>query len=273
MITVVTDSTVYMTGAEARQWQLNVVPMSYTVNGQLYIEDFADQNGCFDKLIFDQRAQCGTAQVSVGAFMSTFSELLQKGAEILCITISSRLSGTYSSAMIAARETDPTKIAVVDSLSTAGGMKLIVERACMIAKEGTSLQNAAERVRQLRSKIGIVFSVEEMDSLRRSGRIGIVRQSAGTILNIRPILLCKNGTIISQGRARGFAEQMRELTGLVPKNAQRLIAHYIRQDALSKRFLAQATAIFGRRVRPGMLGPVLGIHLGTGVIGLAWIEE
>jgi fatty acid-binding protein DegV len=104
MIAIVTDSSVYMTRNEAKSLGVWLVPLTYTVNGHIYNETFIGENGDFQRLVFRSNVACQTAHANIAAFMSTFSELVNSGFEVLCITISSRLSGTYSSASIAARE-------------------------------------------------------------------------------------------------------------------------------------------------------------------------
>ena len=135
--------------------------------------------------------KCNTAQASITVFAETFAELVKQGFEVVCLVISSRLSGTYSCASIAAGNVDPEKISVVDSRSTAGGLALLVKYAADLARKGFPRQEIVKKIKAMREQSGIVFSVANMDALRRSGRIGALRQSVGTILNIRPILLCQ----------------------------------------------------------------------------------
>ncbi len=108
-----------------------------------------------------------------------FQELVGQGFEVLCIVISSRLSGTFSSACAAAREVAPEHIHVLDSLSTAGGMYLLVEHARRLAECGLSLSQVAAVLESRRQGIHTAFSVDDMEALRRSGRIGLVRRSFG----------------------------------------------------------------------------------------------
>lgn len=124
--------------------------------------------------------------------------------EVLCLTISSRLSGTYSNASLAAKSVGGA-IRIVDGRTTAGGSCLLLRHAAQRIREGAQLQPLAEELRALREQIGIAFSVTDMNPLRRSGRLGIVRQSVGTILNIRPILQLVQGGVVACDTARGKA--------------------------------------------------------------------
>lgn len=274
MVAIVTDSTAYLTKKEAHDLGIRIVPMSYTVSGQILNENYSDQNGEFESLIFRYSSRCTTSQAPRSAFMSMFDELLRQGYDVLCIVISSRLSGTYSSASIAAKEVDPERIVVLDSLSTAGGLSILAKKAKELADKGYTLKEITSEIENMRNKVGISFSVDNMDALRRSGRLGIVRQSVGTILNIRPILLCKDGAIIAYGTARGRSEQVRYLVSTIPEDAKEIIVHYLGD----KTHVSNLYNSIGKKfpdvpITQVKLGPVLGIHLGLGVVGLSWINE
>lgn len=274
MIAIVTDSTAYLTKKEAKALGVRMVPMTYTVSGLPFNESFVDQNGNYERMIFRNLQRCTTAQAPISAFMSVFEELLRHNYEVFCIVMSSRLSGTYSSASIAAKEVDKDKIIVVDSLTTAGGLAMLVKKARKLADEGCSLQEITRVIEESRSKIGIAFSVDDMDALRRSGRLGIVRQSVGTILNIRPILLCEDGAVISHGVARGRSEQVRELIARIPHNVKRVIVHHLGEKVNIDGLIAAVKKRFPSiKINQCKLGPVLGIHLGPGVIGVSWMTE
>ena len=188
MITLVTDSTAYLTKEEADRLKLRVVPMHYTIAGNSYTEGFADENQNFVDKIAANPDLCATAQASVADFVGMFQAIVHQGGEVLCVVISSRLSGAYSSACIAAKAVDAEKVRVVDSRTTAGGLALLLKKAAKLIRQGYPLEDIVAQVKKQREKTGIAFSVEDMESLRKSGRLSIVRQSVGAILNIRPIL-------------------------------------------------------------------------------------
>ncbi len=112
-----------------------------------------------------------------------------------------------------------------------------------------------------------------MEPLRRSGRLGLVRQSINTILNIKPLLICQDGAIVSDGIVRGKMEQIRSLVKKVPDTACRITVQYIGdqqvarsvKDTLAKSFPAE-------QIELRQAGPVLQIHLGLGAVGVAWLE-
>ncbi len=272
MIAIVTDSTICVPKREAEALGLSVVPNTYIINGRVYSEGYSDENGDFEQLVFSGGAQSKTAQASVFAFTVAFEALRKAGFEVLCLVLSSRLSGSYSSASIAAREVAPQKIAVVDSLTTAGGLLLLAKQARALISEGLSLRETEKRLLNLRAHTGLVFSVDDMAALRRSGRLGIVPQSIGTVLNLRPILLFSNGAVVARSLARGAAGRVRALAESISDDAGEIIVHHMGDtagaeqllSAVKKRFPDKKTGIY-------RLGPVLGVHLGSNTLGVAWM--
>lgn len=270
MIAIVSDSSISLTKKEAEELGVHIVPMSYTVAGRSFHENFTNTNGSYEKLI--TAYHCTTAQPVSASFMSTFNELLKRGYEVLCLVISSRLSGSYSSATIAAKEIDASKIRIVDTRSTAGGMKFLAERAQELINQKTGLEETALILEKERDNVAIAFSVENLEPLRRSGRLGFVRKSIGTILNIRPILLCNDGAIISCAFAKGARKQVEKLVEVIPENARKIIVHYLGDEEAAHVLDAAVKARFPEITTTiSTVGPVLAIHLGIPGIGVAWM--
>ncbi len=272
MISIVTDSTSCLPCSAQAQMGALVVPIGYTVAGRSFQESYLDLNGEFEGLIAGNPGHCSTSHTSVAVFSDTFRALTQAGNEVLCLVISSRLSGTYSSASIAVRDTAPGKVAVVDSLTTAGGLALLLKEAKALSDTGASLPDVAAGVAEKRKDVGIAFTVDDMGALRESGRLGTVRQSVSAILNVRPILTLKDGVISSQGSARGRAQALRALLAQIPRHAKAVIVehHGLRNDP-SELLRMVRESFPGAEATLGGIGPSLRIHLGAGLLGAAWI--
>lgn len=275
MIALVTDSTAYFTKRESEEWGVRVVPMSYTVGGRIFHETYWDKNGDYETLLRDYISQARTSQSSVSAFMSAFDELIRQGYDVLCITISSRLSGTYSSATVAARELGKGRVEVLDSRLTAGGMHMLVKQARRLIDAGKSLPEIMDELIRVRDRISIAFSVSDLTQLRKSGRLGVIRQSVSTILNNKPLFLCVEGTVVSDGMARGHSDQMQRLLKRVPPGTPEIVVHYTRQEERSARALLESLAQShpDADIMCRALGPVLTIHLGLSVLGIAFRRE
>lgn len=274
MVAIVTDSTVYLSKREAQELSIRVVPMSYTLDGKIYNETYADCNGNFEKVISESSTRGMTSQVTVAAFMSTFQELLRQGFDVLCITVSSRLSGTYSSAAIAARELRSDRIMIVDSLSVAGGMYLLVREAKAMSVAGMTLEKISGQILSLRERVAIAFSVDDIDLIRNGRRLGRVRQSMSTMLNRKPLFSLQDGAIVSDIMVRGRHEMVRLLANKIPMNVNEVIVHHIDQRQTALAICNEIERLHPKiQIETRTIGPVLGIHLGLGAVGLVWMNN
>lgn len=273
MIAIVTDSSAYLYRAEAERLGVTVVPMSYSMPGQPpYNESYMDTSGNFEPVIAHNISRLRTSQATFSAFMSTFNDLVDSGMQVLCLTMSSRLSGTYGNARMSAKETDPENIAVVDSMTTGGGMYMMILEARRLINQGMSLHETAAALRKMRQHVHTTFTVDDITPLRRSGRLGNVRMSISTILNIRPVLKCEDGCIVAAGIARGRHDQYKMLLNTLPKQRCRCVVEGFMADEYMDELKLRVEAA-GHEVCTRRLGPVLGIHLGVGSLGLAWCES
>ncbi len=272
MIVLVTDSTAYLTRQEAKALGATQVPMNYTYEGRtLYSEGFVDEEAAVLPAVFGSEEHYSTAQASLAAFLSTMEDILREGNQVLCLTISSRLSGTYANARKAAQELGDDRVVVVDTKTTAGAMYLLLKRAREWINEGLSLQEVAARVREAREKTRTFFSVEDMAPLRKSGRLGFVRLSVSTILNIRPVLKVASGGVTTYGLARGRHEQLRILKDVVQKARAPVVVQHCHAESMANQ-LSQSLREENIPVEIRLLGPVLTIHLGSGCLSVAWME-
>ncbi|MGI5898410.1 MAG: DegV family protein [Christensenellales bacterium] len=274
MIVITTDSTAYLTRQEAKEMGVVHIPMTYSIGSEVYAETLLKNNHLFDELLRAAKAgEVHTSQPVIDSFVRRFKRLVDAGCHVLCLTISSRLSGTYSNAVECAKQFGD-KVRVVDSRSAAGGMYLMLREAKKLIDKGLTLEEVAQAIEnEIREKVGTRFSVADLTPLRRSGRLGLVRQSIGTILNQRPILTCKEGAVVCCDIARGRNDQLRKLVEAVPDNALDVTVQYFREAQEAEVLASRLSERFGVLVPVRRIGIVLGIHLGFDVIGTIWRTE
>lgn len=271
MIAIVTESTAPVTRQEAEDLGVCVVSHSYLANGTAYLENYEDRNFNYPQRLIEAGDTASTGQSTSAAFSSVFRRLLSQGYDVLCIVISSRLSGAWSSAVTAAREVGSSKVAVIDSLSTAGGLYYQVVRARELADRGLSLAELADRCTEMRQSSGVAFSVENMSALRRSHRLGPLNQSVNTILNCRPVLLLKNGTIVYRGMARGKVNRIRMLTSMVSKDATQIMVQGFGGAPIETSLTRMLQRRFPNiKVQHRELGPVISIRIGAQGLSVSW---
>ena len=273
MIAIVTDSTAYLTHEEAVALGVVVVPMSYSFSdNQSFNEGCIEADTRAEQEVAEHIDTVHTYQASLNGFINTFKRLKSAGYDILCLTISSRLSGTYANAVLAAKEVGKQRIEVVDSLTTCSGLYLLIREARMRIRSGAKLAAVAKEINKLRERVRICFSVDDMAPLRRSGRLGNVRMSVSTMLNIKPILEIRDGVVVSAGLARGRLDQANKLCSFC-KDAKGLLLvdNFLGAEAAEK--LPIKLAREDREIERRRIGPVLGAHLGRGCVGVAYIAD
>lgn len=272
MIRMIADSSAYLTRREAGEMGVMLSPMTYSdEGGAMYMESYVDENLAFDRLLAKTSDQMHTSQVTYAAFYNAFQALTVRGDEVLCMTMSSRLSGTYANARMAAEKAGG-EIAVIDSQTTAGAFYLLIKRAHHLLASGKTLPEVEKELNAYRGKIKTFFSVDDMAALRRSGRLGNVKMSVSTILNIRPILMLENGGITSHFVTRGKHEQVNALVSVVPEEVTEVVVQHNHAQRRAEHIASELNKLgFAPSVRK--VGPVLAIHLGEGAVGISYAEE
>lgn len=296
MLALVVDSSSALTREEARQLSAEFVPMTYQVDGVVHDEGFLGENAGYPELLAEGRIS-GTAGVPAERFVPVFRELTDRGDDVLCITISAKLSSTCLHAREAAdlvrselrrqagatsREANSAarartaglpRIAVLDSQSGIGGVENLARHARALADSGLGFDELLAHLERLRGLQGLCFSVPSTDALRASGRLAMVPLSVNTLLNRYPILTMEGGAINHVGTARGTAALAREMVACVPPNAAPdfIITHFGDRNAATAELLRVVKTTFPQatvRVKDG--GPVLSSILGSGAVSLIW---
>ncbi len=300
MLALVVDSTSALTREEARQLGAALVPMTYLVDGVSRDEGFMGENGDCAELLAEGRIG-GTVGVPADRFAPVFRELTACGDDVLCITLSAKLSSTCLHAREAAdqvrselrrqagatsREANSAarartkglpRIAVLDSQSGIGGVENLARHARELADEGLGFDEVLGRLEELRNRQGLCFSVPSTDALRASGRMAMVPLSVNTLLNRYPVLTMKGGAINHVGTARGVAALAREMVACIPDDAEPdfVITHFGARGAATVELLRAVKQAFPQakvRIKEG--GPVLSYILGSGAVSITWdVEE
>lgn len=223
-----------------------------------------------------------TSQPSVGDFISVWEPLLDEGREIVSIHLSAAISGTVESAQQArerliAEDKGGERIQVVDSRSGAGGMALEILAAARATEQGASAEEAREAVEAAFEALDMWFAVDTLEYLRRGGRIGAARAWVGTALKIKPILTFEDEiTPLERVRTRTRAiERLADYGGrLQDKGADGWVVQHVQEPEEAQRLVDALTEVFGRGpVLVSEIGPVIGAHVGPGLLGVGGIPS
>ena len=220
-----------------------------------------------------------TSQVTPAAWAEAMEEVTKDGDTAVVITISSKLSGTYQSACIAAEEFEG-KIFVVDSMTATIGERLLLQYGIRLAAEGLDAATIAAKLDAVKDKVRIYARLDTLEYLKKGGRINAATAVVGTMLNIKPIIAVRDGLVENVAKARGPKAADKQLRELVAKSggidfSKPLCAAWsgLEDDNL-KTFLADSSDMLcGTEVPVATVGCVIGAHVGPGAVAFSYFEN
>jgi len=276
MIKIVTDSTAYLPEAIVREHDIRVVPLYVHFGEEAFREGVELSNEEFYARLKEAPALPTTSQPSAGEFHQIFKELVEAGHEIVTLTISAKLSGTWNSAMAAKEMLPDARISVIDSLSTAIGLHLMVSAAIQAIAEGATRQEIEDQIEEIKERICFLFVVDTLEYLAKGGRIGNAKAFLGTLLKVKPILALQDGSIEPLEQVRSKRKALARMLELV--DAHLNDNGHQAQVGLANALVPEEARAFGLEVQARLgcpepfvsdLGPVIGTHTGPGVIAIA----
>ena len=260
--------------------QLHVVPLTVHFGQEEYVDGVTIDHKSFYEKLIETDVHPSTSQASPAAFEKEYEKARQAGEAAVVITISSKLSGTYQSAMIAAQ--DYENIYVVDSGSGAIGGGILAEYALRLLEEGYEAQALAAKLEEVKKRIVIVALVDTLEYLKRGGRISKTVAFAGTVLNIKPVLSVVDGEIKILGKASGskmgnnLLVQEIEKAGGVDFSMPLLLGYTGLSDAMLLKYIEDSRHIWEggvSRVNYTSIGSVIGAHAGPGAVAVAFFKN
>jgi DegV family protein with EDD domain len=275
VIKIVTDSTCDLPPAWLNRNSLTVVP----VNIQFGLETF-HEGQTIDPETFYGRINADavlptTSQPSVGEFSQIYQSLAADGSEVLSIHLTSKLSGTWQSAKLAARQLpDGIKVSVLDSLTGSVGLGLMVREATQLAQAGLTSAEIIARLEARRPHINVFIMLKDLRYARMSGRVGRLRELLVSLLNIKPIVGVHEGALIPLERARSRHKGFERMVAMAAERVGETPVHLGLAHALA---LGDAEALLAlTRSRLNCqdtfiadLALSLAVHFGPGAVGFA----
>lgn len=279
-IAIVTDSTADIPKALQEKYNVEVVPLN-VIFGDDNLKDGVDitSKGFFEMLP-QSTVHPSTSQPSPGDFLTVYSEALKNHDEIISIHISEPLSGTYQSAVLASQMLENSKITVIDSRTASLGLGLAVIAAAEVRNAGKDHDEIVAAAKRVCDKQILMLSVETLEWLQRNGRIGKASALLGSLLNVHPVLRIENGIITPHAKIRGKMSKV--LTSLV-ESAGEFVPHgsTVTAAIVHGNCPERAEELKGmlkevyqlEEVVVNEIGPVIGVHVGPGAIGLIVVPK
>lgn len=278
-IRILTDSASDL--ADAGFEGLTVLPMNVRFGTEEYLDGVNLSHHAFYEKLIECESLPATSQISPFAFAQAFQAAQAAGEAVIVITISSRLSGTYQSAGIAAQECGG-EIYLVDSETVCVGQRILVEYACRLAKNGMDARSIAAALENEKKRVCLVALLDTLEYLRRGGRISKTKGVVGEMLSIKPVIGIKDGEVVMLGNARGskngnnLLTQQIAATGGIDFAMPYALGYTGLNDTLLQKYIQDNAHIWKAHTDSlpiGTVGGTIGTHAGPGAIAVAFFRR
>ncbi|NLE83709.1 MAG: DegV family protein [Chloroflexi bacterium] len=279
-VAIVTDSTVAIPPEIAAQQNLTIVPLHLNWDGETYLDGIDISPTEFYERLSKSKTIPTTSQPSAGAFQQTYTKLLNEGYDILTMVISSKISGTWDSAIQGAEGLPEDRLIVLNTLQASMPLTIMALMTSNAALRGASLLECKNLAVDISERIQTLFVVETLEFLHRGGRIGGAARFLGTALKLKPILKLQDGAVAPLEKVRTFSKAVKRVFEIVEDDLGKqgrieyLGVLSANSHKLSEEMLATARQHF--KVKNEIIGeisPVIGTHVGPGAVGLVYLPE
>ena len=280
-IKIVTDSTSYIADEYIKKYDIKLVSLNVIING-VSSREIDIENEVFYEEIKNSKEIPKSSQPIPDEMLNTFKEIVEDGDSIVGIFLSSKMSGTYSNAnmikdMILEDYPD-AEIHILDSKTNCMQMGFAVIEAARAASEGKSINEVINAANHVINNSRFLFTPETLEYLKKGGRIGGAAALFGNVLQIKPILTVVNGETSVFKKVRTRKKAIEEIVKTVLEEIESkgfgdIVVHHIncQEDGLK---LAKALENkLGKKVEIQSIGPVIGVHVGPGSIGIAYYTK
>ena len=281
MVKIIIDSAADILPSECQALGIRHLPLKVFF-GQKEYRDAVDMSHkeFYEKLVESDELPT-TSQISPAEFADAMEEVVSAGDEALVITLSSRLSGTYQSAMIAAADFEG-KVFVVDSLNVSLGMRLLVQRGITLVEQGLSAAEIARQLDEEKQKIRVLALVDTLEYLKKGGRIGAATALAGSLLSIKPVIALEDGAVVMVGKARGSKQgnnllrQLVEKCGGIDFDRPFCVAYSGLTDTMMNKYIIDSAELYRgheSQLQTASIGCAIGTHAGPGAVAVAFFKN
>jgi DegV family protein with EDD domain len=278
-VRVVGDSTSYLTAEQIAAYGIEQVSLSVVWNDRTLQElEITDLDSFYDELR-EMKDLPGTSQPSVGEFLEVFRPIIDAGDDVVALLFSSGISGTYDSAVQAKQQlerdgVDPLRVTVIDTGSACGGYGAVLMAAGAAAKRGADHGEVVHSAREMLDGLHFWFAIDTLEYLRRGGRIGAVASVVGGAIKLKPILTVNTSGIVPVERVRTEGRVLSRIADLAeqefPAERGGYLVQHVQAPERAQKVLDDLKSRLGLEpaFTPGEIGPVIGAHVGPGLIGV-----
>lgn len=278
MIRILIDSSADYTAEEAKQNNLELVSINITMGGKNYLDGVDLTRDEFYDLLVASEEFPMTAQPSPQEFVDIFEDVKEKGDQLVYLSLSSGLSGTFQSATLAKSMVEYDEIYLVDTLSATRAIRLMAEYACKLREEGIDAATIAAKLEEFKSRVVIYSAIDTLEYLQKGGRLSKAAAAVGELANLKPIItVTQEGKMAVPAKALGRNKALSTLVKLVSeKEVDTTFPIYslyaVGEENTEK--LEQKLGKEGIRVTKRLqVGSTIGCHIGPGAYGVIFVTK
>lgn len=280
-IKIIVDSASDITKEEAKILGIEVIPMEITIGDELFLDGYNLSTTQFYEKLVESDVLPKTSQITPYRYEQTYKKYVNDGYEVIVITLSSKLSATYNSALQASKKFNG-KVKVVDSLNAAIGERLVVLLALDLVKQGKDIKEIVDTLDIMKHKINVIAVVDTLEYLKKGGRISKTVAFIGGVLTIKPVVGIVEGKVKVLGKARGSKKAKNMLTELITQKggidfSLPFGAVYSGlTDVYVKKYIEDSRHLWEKEVKEvpiHLIGCTIGTHVGPGAIGVAFFQK
>ena len=279
-VAIVSDSSAYIPKELVKEHNLTIVPLTVNWLGKSYRDGVDIEANDFYTQMSESKEMATTSQVTTGTFLEVFKELLDEGKDILYLGISKGLSATVDSAIAAKKELgDPENLIVWNTNLVSMALTLMVLEVARAAEKGASLQECFELAQDAYPRIGVYFTVNSLEYLHRGGRINTAKRLLGSALDLKPIMMIRDGKIELVESVRSQKKALSRMVDLIEKDiAGRSPVRIGPFHALAYDEMIAMEKLAVEKLHPieiirSEVSPVIGSHVGPGTVSMAYIVD
>ena len=274
MIRILTDSAADINDIA----EVQIVPLKVQIGGTEYLDGVNLDRDTFYDMLTSTEEFPKTSQPSPQDFLEFFQKAKENGDDLICILLSSALSGTFQSANIAKNIVDYDRIYLIDSLTTTFAARMLAEKALQMIKDGNSAEEIVETLEVMKGKVRIIASVDTLDYLCKGGRLSATSDAIGNLAKLKPIItVSKEGTVSVMAKKIGIRKTISFIADTLcnadidTDTPMYLIYTYgtVNASMLKERLESLDFKVSEQR----QIGPTIGAHVGPEAFGIIYLEK
>lgn len=253
---------------------VEILPIKLYFGEQEYIPGVNLNNKEFYDKLREVTKLPHTVQINPQEYYEVFKKIIDQKDQILCITLSSALSGTHNSALIARQEVDAKNIKVVDSLNAIVGFRSLVDIALEQIRLGKTLNEITDYLNDVKNKIRLMAVVDDLKYLKMGGRLKAAEYTVANFFRIKPILHVYQGEVKSLTTSRGFKKGYEKIADMIEEEVDYTKPIYVAHSDCPEK-INDFVGVINKKIKldeyqAREIGPAIGTHTGPGIIGIMY---